>query len=549
MATPDRHSGHGRSSLRRQQRDHHDDQRRNHDYGGQHGYHCCRHRDHRRRHRDHSGGDHHDHDYSPRGRYHRGTLVAAVPEDFDSIDPHTASGETGATWLSLIYETLVGVNQSADTVPGLAEKWTISDDGLVYTFDLRDGVTFHNGRPLTSADVKFNYERILNPDTAAVSAGVLAVIESIDTPDDDTVVITLSAPSGPFLSDLAQQGRAAIVAPESYTDNVLGDDPAGTGPYVFDSFTVNDRLVMNANPNHADGAPNIDTIEVRIIPDDNARLSALEAGEIDMAWALPAEQGFAAADGGGYTMQEIPQNRGQWFSINTLKPPFDNPLVRQAMHTAVSRTDIAEAGWDGFAVPTDQPFAEDSFWYVNHEFPVEGDIAAAQALLAEAGVDDLSITIVVWDALGSDLEAQLVASAWEEMGASVTIEKVDIGTLLERADSQDFDVLYLWVGLITDPNRPYGFFESTHPRNPIYGYYNSPELDALVSGGREASEPSERKAIYEQVLDMNYTDAAVYYTVRPQIFVGVKDRVQNYQQGTYYVVYQGGGLPVASLAE
>lgn len=478
-----------------------------------------------------------------------GTLVAAVPEDFDSIDPHTASGETGATWLSLIYETLVGVDRNADPVPGLAESWDISDDGLTYTFNLRDDVVFHNGRQLVADDVKFNLERIINPDTAAVSGGVLSVISSIDTPDDQTVVITLSNPSGPFLSDLAQQGRAAIVAPESYEDNVLGPDPAGTGPYVFDSYTVNDRMVMQANPDYYGGAPNIDTIEVRIIPDNNARLAALEGGEIDMAWALPAEQGFAAAESGGFTMQEILQNRGQYFAINTLKPPFDNPLVRQAMHAAVSRADIAAAGWDGYAVPTDQPFTEDSFWYIERDLPVDGDIATAQALLQEAGVSDLEITIVQWDALGSDLEGQLVASAWEEMGATVTIEIVDIGTLLERAGAQDFDVVYLWVGLITDPNRPYGFFESTHPRNPIYGWYNTPELDALVAGAREESDPDVRKDLYAQVLETNYSDAAVFYTVRPQTFVGVSDRVQGYEQGAYYVKYEGGGLPVASLAD
>lgn len=477
-----------------------------------------------------------------------GTLVAAVPEDFDAIDPHTASGETGATWLSLMYETLVGVDAAADVVPGLASSWDISADGLTYTFTLRDGVTFHNGRALTSADVKFNYERILNPDTAAVSAGVLAVIASIDTPDDSTVAITLTAPSGPFLSDLAQQGRVAIVAPESYdADNILTATPAGTGPYMFDSFTVNDRLVMSRNPDYWAGAPNIESIEVRIIPDDNARLAALESGEIDLAWAIPPEQGFAAAEAGGFEMQEIKQNRGQWFSINTTKAPFDDPRVRQALHLAVSRADIAEAGWNGFAVPTNQPFAEDSHWFADVPFPVDGDIEAGKALLAEAGISDLSITIVQWDALGSDLEAQLVASAWTELGAEVTIEKVDIGTLLTRAADKTFDVLYLWVGLILDPNRPYGFFESTHPRNPIYGYYQSPELDELVASGRTASDPVARKAIYQQIVEMNYEDAAVFFTVRPQIFVGVKDRVKGFQQGAYYVSYQGGGLPVAYL--
>jgi peptide/nickel transport system substrate-binding protein len=474
-----------------------------------------------------------------------GTFVAAVPEDFDAIDPHTASGETGATWLSLIYETLVGVDQNAEPVPGLATEWEISEDGLTYTFSLQEGVQFHNGREMTSEDVVFNLERIRNPDTGAVSQSQLAVISEIQAPDDRTVVLTLEEASASLINDLAQQGRTAIVAPESYDDENTLTEGVGTGPFSFTSYTVNDRLVMSRNDDYWQDPAAIDTVEVRVIPDASARLTALQSGEIDMAWAVPPDQGFAA-DGQGYRMIEVPQNRANFFGINTQR--FDEE-VRRAMHLAVSREDIAAAGWEGYAVPTAQPFDEDSFWYVDVDTPTSADIETARSMIEDAGATGTAVTILQWDALGSDTEAQLVASAWNEIGLSATIEIVDIGTLVERAGEGDYDVAYLWIGLITDPSRPYNFFESTSARHGLVGSIGDPEFDALVDQGRETSDPEERRDVYRQILERNYEIAAAYYTVRPEQYLALSDRVENYEQGAYYVSYQRGGLLDASLSD
>lgn len=478
-----------------------------------------------------------------------GVLVAAVPEDFDAIDPHTGSGETPATWLSLIYETLVGVDQNAEVVPGLAESWAISDDGLTYTFTIRSGVTFHNGRELTAEDVKFNLERITNPDTAAVSQAVLSIITSVEAPDASTLVLTLANPSGPLLNDLAQQGRVGIVAPEAFDASGQLVEQIGTGPFVFESYAAADRMVMAANESYWGGAPRLSGLEVRIIPDATTRLTALGNGEIDFAWAVPAEDGRRLADEGKFTMQENRQNRGNFFSINLNKAPFDDPRVREAMWLAVSRTDIVEAGWNGAAAATLQPFAEDSFWYVDTDLPVDADLEAARALIAEAGAEGSKVVLTQWDALGSDTEAQIVASAWNDIGLDATIEKVDIGTLVTAAGEGTFDVVYLWVGLITDPNRPYSFFESTSSRNGLTGGLKSAEVDALVAEGRSETDPDARKAIYAEVLQTNLDTFAQYFTVRPFQFVGVGNDVTGYEQGAYYVNYQGGGMISACVPE
>lgn len=478
-----------------------------------------------------------------------GVLIAAVPEDFDAIDPHTGSGETPSVWLSLVFETLVGIDKNAEPVPGLAESWEFSDDGLTVTFALREGVTFHDGSPFTSEAVKFSYERIKDPNTAAVSQSVFSIIDSIETPDDLTVVLNLTQPSGALLTDLAQQGRSAIILPADVGSDGQLTDHIGTGPFTFTSYAVSDRLVLGNNPDYWAGPAKLDGIEVRIIPDESARLAALQGGEINFAWNIAGSQGQPLADAGDIQMQEAVSNRGNFFAFNTTKAPFDNVDVRQALTLAVSRQDIATAGWDGFADPTFQPFNPNSYWYMDDELRADADMEQAKALLDSAGVSGGDITIKQWDALGSDLEAQIVASAWEELGFNVTIEKIDIGTLVDNATNGDFDVVYLWVGQILDPNRPYSFFESDSARNGIIGLYKSDELDGLIADGLAETDPAVRKEYYGSIVtDFILDEAPVMFTVRPFQFVGLSNDVTGYEQGVAYVFYDNGGMLTASIS-
>jgi peptide/nickel transport system substrate-binding protein len=471
-----------------------------------------------------------------------GVLVAAVAEDFDVLDPQIAAGETPATWLSLIYETIVGVDQFANPTAGLATDWTISDDGLTYTFNLRDGVLFSNGEPFDSSIVKWNLERIINPDTAASSQSLLSVIDSIDTPDPLTLVLNLSEPNAPLISALSQQGRAGMMHPDAVDDTNTLVTHIGTGPFTYVSYAAGDRLVLDANPNYWDGAPLLEGIEVRLIPDGTSRLNALDVGDIDFGWAVPAEDATTLAENGNFVLQENVQNRGNFFSININTPPFDNPKLREAMNLAVSRSDIVAAGWNGFAVETSQPYNENSFWYMDKELRKDADLEAARAIVQENGFEGTPVTIVQWEALGSDNEAQIVASAWNDIGLDATIEKVGGADLISRSEELDFDVIYLYISLITDPTRAYNYLlESTATRNGISGGVQSEEMDAFLSAATQSSDPDERKDLYSQVLDLNYDLEAMFYTVRPIQFVGIGTDVTGFQMGVYNVKYVGEG--------
>lgn len=476
-----------------------------------------------------------------------GTLKVGVPEDIDAVDPSKARGETSSTWQALVYETLVGVTKDAQPAPGLAKEWTVSDDGLVYTFTL-DNATFHDGKPVTSEAVAWNYTRMAAPDSGASQQAFMAQIASMQTPDPTTLIINLKQPNAAFLSVLSLQGRSGIQSPDNFDSDGKMIAHVGSGPYTWDSFTSNDRLVLKRYPQYWRGqAAYIDTIEVRILPDDNARLQAMAKQELDLAFGLDAAQADAYAKQGEFVLQEDEQNRGNFFSINVNKAPFNDVRLRTAMHAAVSRDDIVAAGWGGFATATNQPFAKSSSWYLPGDFPTTADIDRAKDLVKQAGAEGTPVKMLVWDALGSDQEAQIVASAWTEIGLKPTIEKVDIGSLVATSQGNDFDVLYLWIGLITDPSRPYAYFSSTNGNNGLIGGLKSAELTEAVNEAASATSRDDRARLYAQILKTNYEEAAQYYTVTPKVLVAVGPRLKGYEQGTYNVVYSGGGLPVAYL--
>jgi peptide/nickel transport system substrate-binding protein len=475
-----------------------------------------------------------------------GTLSVGAPEDLDALDPHSVRGETGSTWGALVYETLVGVDKAANPAPGIAKSWEISEDGLTYTFEL-DDATFHDGEPVTSQDVVWNYERIADPATGASQQAFFAQVAKMETPDEKTLVIELTAPNAAFLSVLGIQGRAGIQSPKNYEGDKMVAH-IGSGPYTWDSYTPNDRLILKRHADYWGEPAYIEEIQLRILPDDNARLQALSSGELDLAFGLDSAQADAAS-GNGFELQTDNQNRANFFAINTTKAPFDNVDVRKAMHLAVSRDDIAQAGWGGFATPTNQPFDADSPWYADVDFSNEADMDEAARLIADAGAEGTPVEILVWDALGSDQEAQIVASAWKEIGLEPKLTKVDITNIVTASTEGDFDVVYLWIGLITDPTRPYAYLAQDNGNNGLAGLIKDDELTSLVKEAAAENDEETRKQLYTEILEQNYAKAAQYYTVNPTIFVGVGDDLKGYEQGTYNVVYHEGGLTKAYLEE
>ncbi len=212
-----------------------------------------------------------------------GILKVGLQSDPTALDPQKQN--LTAIWhvIEHIYSGLTRVKPDLSIEGALAETWDISEDGLVYTFHLRPGVLFHDGTPLKASDVKFTFDRWVDPETASTSAAELASVASIETPDDATVVITLSAPDASFLSTLA--GGSAVIYSQAFVEannNDVSQVAMGTGPFKFVEYVPNTRIVLEKNPDYwEEGLPYLDGIEMIIAADDTARTAAVVTGTVD----------------------------------------------------------------------------------------------------------------------------------------------------------------------------------------------------------------------------------------------------------------------------
>src|SRR5690625_1571377 len=212
------------------------------------------------------------------------TLIIGVGSEVQNLDPRLATDVASAMRSNVMMEGLVYFNQNLGLEPRLATDWVLADDLLSLTFNLREGVTYHNGHPFTSADVRYTFETVLDEDFGARNRALYTSIESIDTPDDHTVVFHLNTPNVFLINNLA---RMAILPNDPDIDHET--HPIGTGPYYFVSHTRDERLIMDRNDDYWGGTGDLARLEFRVIPENNTRLLAFEAGEIDVTQSVIPE--------------------------------------------------------------------------------------------------------------------------------------------------------------------------------------------------------------------------------------------------------------------
>ena len=292
-----------------------------------------------------------------------GTLVFGRGGDSTSLDPsRTTEGETFKVTKN-IFETVVDFEEGGtEIVPGLATDWDVSDDGLTYTFNLEEGITFHDGTDFNADAVVKNFERWAGGDAElfpyynSMFGGFEGdeghVIESVKAEDDSTVVFTLTRPQAPFLKNLAMD-MFAIASPTAF--NEQGDDdfernPVGTGPFKFVEWKPNDSITVEKNEDYwQDGLPKLDKVIFQSIPDNSARLNALLSGEIDLADGINPSDATSIEDNPDLQLIERPSMNVGYLGLTVTREPFDKVEVRQAMNHAIDKQAIIDAFYEGRA--------------------------------------------------------------------------------------------------------------------------------------------------------------------------------------------------------
>lgn len=437
-----------------------------------------------------------------------GSLVLGVTSDPDTLFPWKATQFQAVQVLQNLYGTLTEFDEELAVVPGLAESWDVSEDGLTVTLNLRDGVTFADGSTFGSEDVKFSLDAIMDEATAAVAASSLASVTAVEAPDESTVVLTLSAPDAALLSNLAVVNLAMLSSDDTEAD--LSKTPNGTGPFVLEDRVASQSITLAKNDEYWGDTALLDTVEFRVIPDESSIVSAMQSGNVQLAVFNDPLVAQTAASGNVEVM-ETPQLSYHALQLNARKGALTDVNVRLAMQCAIDRQEVLDTAALGEGEVTG-PITSPAFRSDPSERPCpEPDLDKAAEYLEKAGLaDGVTINAIVsqGEYATSVNEAQSLKSQLAEANINLEIEVLEIGAFVDRWIAADFEAAIALNGGRPDPDGMYGrYFTSTGNLNQVAGY-SSPELDALFAEGRETSDHEERVEIYDEISNELENNAA-----------------------------------------
>ncbi len=429
-----------------------------------------------------------------------GDLRAALTGEPDVLDPATSSIYTGAQVYEGIFSKLIDMDADGNFVADLATAWT-QDDATTWTFDLVTNATFHNGEPFTSADVKYSFERILDPATASAYAGLYEQIDSIDATDPATVVFHLKAPFGPFLTNLATNGQ--IVNQKAIESSDPARNPVGTGPFAFVEWVQGDHILVEKNASYfKEGLPHLDSVTFKFLAVDQSRIDALSAGEIDWADAVPLQQVDALKNDSRFTyVTSAVAGIPDFLALNTTAAPFDDVRVRQAIALAIDRSDIRDVAYLGTGELGLEEVPTGSSWYDETGiFGATSDIERAKQLLADAGYPDgLTVEYLGLSQYPELLKTgQVVRDQLKAIGVDMTIKAVDVAVWYDAFVSGGYQITSAYQERTIDPDNFYSLvIKSGGPINTTG--YSDAEVDALIEQAATSTDDAERAALYVQI--------------------------------------------------
>jgi peptide/nickel transport system substrate-binding protein len=474
-----------------------------------------------------------------------GTLVWRVGAETATLDPHLANTLGSTQLLGNIYSSLLRFDEGANIIPHIAKSWTISNDGLTYTFDLRNDVYFHNGRKLTSSDIKYNIERMKDPATGSPRAPSFGLVDKIQIPNQATVVVTLKETFAPFLGSFADP-NAMIVPKEIVEDNSITKKAVGTGPFMIKEMVAGDYVLLKRNPKYfIKGQPYLDELKLKLITENSAIAASMRAKTVDGTVVWGAMYRFFERMR-NIRMQDVPVYSWAMMEINTSKPPFDNQKLRLAMAYAIDRQEIIDSVMLGNAKIT-APLPEGMVGYAADWKNLEGykvDLEKAQALLKEAGYEKgLKFKLKTSTAYAPYVPtAQVIQSNLKKIGIEAEIIPMEWGAYI--ADITNLDTwtvcFHSFPSYGADPdNYLYRFFHTNGPWN--IGF-SDPVTDELLDLGRRVTHVPSRQLVYRRVQKRLAEMVPVVYTWRTRVSYALQPYVKDIMLGPVSTYFDGAWL-------
>lgn len=465
-------------------------------------------------------------------------IKVARSSDSSTLDPMLVTNNVDIWMMNLIMEGLVKSSDDGKSVePCLADSWEISDDGLSYTFHLKQGVKFSNGQDVTTDDWIYSLERVRDTEESAW-AFTLSNVSDITAPDADTLVFTLTTPLASFLSDLSL--FANVVMPKDYVEQQGSDGiavaPIGVGPYLLQSWEKGSKMVFVKNPYYYNtDEPVTDTITFYVVPDDNTRIMQLEGGQVDMATDIPFSRVEELKNTSGINMELVDSTESDYISFNYTNEKLKDVRIRQALAYATNRDDIIKAVFYGNAT-INNTFISPSAPHFNADVtPRDYDVDKAKSLLAEAGASNLELTILITSGDTQNLQvATMLKDQWAKAGVTLNIEQMDQSARSEKRTNLDYDVLLsLLTSDISDTSELMELICVADMAQSMHTGWNGEiqqQAEKLVTDAASEMDEAKRKDEYGQAQQLVQDDQLIVPLYNVPFAVAMSDKVQNFVQ-------------------
>jgi peptide/nickel transport system substrate-binding protein len=438
-----------------------------------------------------------------------GTFIVNMGADPTTFNPVLKGDDDGHLIYQNVFDGLLELNINSEVIPGLAESWDISDDGLVYTFHLAEGVKWHDGEPFTSADVKYTYERIMS-DNGFNGATLSNALESIECPDDNTVVLNLKSADATLLGSLAWYEH--FIIPKHIYENeadwatceAATRKPIGTGAFKFVDYQQGSSITLEKNPDYFRGAPKVDRLIFSIIPDDATAVQAFKNGELDLLTGVPNSDVPAMQQDPEVKMGVMTAARRYQVICNMENETMSKWEVRKAVALGINREEISQKGTGGLQAPAYGFYPPFLDWAYNADADIgERDVAQAQQLLEQAGYTKdangmyLTLTLDVFTGGTYGDCGKVMAANLKEVGIDLKVNIIEMAAWAEKIEAGNYELAMMAGFQGPDPDAMAKRIGTGAVMN--YSKYSNAKVDELLAKGKVLVTHEDRGACYKEV--------------------------------------------------
>ena len=456
-------------------------------------------------------------------------LVVAQGGDIAYLDPHLSTSSNDIRVSFNLYDNLTSRRPDGKLAPGLATEWKLQGQ-QAWVFKLRSGVKWHNGDPLSSADVKFSIERTLDTTLKGNRVNtVLTTVERVEAPDPSTVVVHTKKPDPLLPARLGFYGGQIV--PKKYIESVGNDafngKPVGTGPLRFVSWTKDDRVVLEANGDYWGGKPDFDRLILRGVPEMAPRVAALLKGEVDIVTQLPPDQGERVKANASTTVAGALYGGLYVLAVNSKRPPLDNPLVKQALSLAIDREVIIKELWRGRGIVPSGMIAKGDNHFDASLPPLAYNPKEAKERLKKAGYsnEEIFIETTAGYLAGDKPMAEAVQAMWKDVGVNAKVEVFEYSVRSQKMRDKSFKGLY-WSDPTSTLRDPDGMvWRLIGPGGP-QDYWRHPEFDELGAAARFSVDEKFRGDAYKKMTKVFLEHFPWIPVIQPYEDYGLQKHVQ-----------------------